>query len=154
VPDSLPWTGVYFDGVPVTMTAIPNPGYKFAYWKSNSVVPGADRNMSITYNIDTNDVFTAYFEPLENFFDAYPNPFSNTLTIVYEVPEEQQAELAIYDILGQKIRTLVPFTTFQNPGVHTITLDPNALNLADGIYILEFRTSDYRKTVKLVRAKD
>lgn len=154
IPDSFPWTGVYFDGVPVTMTAIPKPGYKFIYWRSNSVIQGENKNGSITYNIDTNDVFTAYFEPLENYFAAFPNPFSNTLTIVYELPDQQQAELAIYNLLGQKVEVLVPFTTFQNAGVHTLILDPVALGLSNGVYILEFKTAGYRQTIKLVHAKE
>lgn len=31
VPDSLPWTGVYFNGNPVKLTALPNPGYEFSF---------------------------------------------------------------------------------------------------------------------------
>ena len=61
VPDSLPWTGVYFDGVPVTITAIPNPGFQFSFWQSISMVPNPNTNPSITLNIDSNDAFTAYF---------------------------------------------------------------------------------------------
>ncbi|MBL4656633.1 MAG: CotH kinase family protein [Flavobacteriales bacterium] len=61
VPDSLPWTGVYFDGVPVTITAIPNPGYQFSFWQSIDLLPSPNSNISISLNIDTNDAFTAYF---------------------------------------------------------------------------------------------
>lgn len=61
VPDSLPWTGVYFDGVPVTITAIPNPGYQFSFWQSINMVPNPNSNLALTLNIDTNDAFTAYF---------------------------------------------------------------------------------------------
>lgn len=32
-----PWTGSYFQGVPVTVTAVPEPGYRFVAW-SNSVI--------------------------------------------------------------------------------------------------------------------
>jgi len=35
IPEKLPWTGVYFDGVPVTITAIPNEGYTFNHWEAN-----------------------------------------------------------------------------------------------------------------------
>lgn len=35
VPETLPWTGIYFHGNPVTVTAIPNPGYAFANWSAN-----------------------------------------------------------------------------------------------------------------------
>lgn len=59
--DSFPWAGIYFDSVPVTFKAVPNPGYEFAFWQSSSLIPGPDFNQSIKINADTSDVFTAYF---------------------------------------------------------------------------------------------
>lgn len=69
VPSSLPWTGVYFDGVPVRITAVANPGYTFVSWQNNSVIPAAILgNNSIELNIPNDDTFTALFsgeaEPL------------------------------------------------------------------------------------------
>jgi hypothetical protein len=61
VPDSLPWKGTYFNGNPVTLTAIPNPGYSFEYWKPNNVLLVADSNQSITLNFTSNDSVVAYF---------------------------------------------------------------------------------------------
>ncbi len=59
--DSFPWSGIYFDSVPVTFKAVPNPGYEFAFWQSNKLLPNPDFNQSIKINVDTTDVFTAYF---------------------------------------------------------------------------------------------
>ncbi|MFA4851159.1 MAG: CotH kinase family protein [Bacteroidales bacterium] len=61
IPDSLPWAGIYFDGNPITLTAIPKPGYEFAFWNSVLILQNPDYNQTITLNPDTNDVFTAYF---------------------------------------------------------------------------------------------
>ncbi len=60
-PDTFPWTGVYYDGVPVTMTAHSKPGYTFDHWQSTSLVPNPDVNTSLTLNVDVDDTFTAYF---------------------------------------------------------------------------------------------
>jgi len=60
-PDSFPWGGIYYDGVPVTITARPNPGYEFSFWESGILLPGQDTSKSITLNLDTSDYFTAYF---------------------------------------------------------------------------------------------
>ena len=35
--ESSPWSGVYFRGVPVELTAIPDPGYAFAGWSDRSL---------------------------------------------------------------------------------------------------------------------
>ena len=48
IPTSYPWTGIYFDGNPVTITAIPNPGYTFDHWSSNHGI--FDLNQITTYN--------------------------------------------------------------------------------------------------------
>lgn len=60
-PASLPWSGVYFNGNPVTITAIPNPGYTFDHWHSNVVITTNDYNQSTSRNFTSSDQITAYF---------------------------------------------------------------------------------------------
>lgn len=60
-PTTYPWTGTYFNGNPVKITAIPNPGYTFDHFKSNVVMPSNNYNSSVTFNYTANDVVTAYF---------------------------------------------------------------------------------------------
>lgn len=62
-PDELqyPWTGVYFMGVPVRITAIANPGFTFQYFAANGVF---DENMpvgSFVLNLFNSENFTAHF---------------------------------------------------------------------------------------------
>lgn len=62
IPDNLPWQGVYFHGVPVTITAIPNPGYSFFKWEQNGIILPADiGKSSITYDIAYDTLFKAIF---------------------------------------------------------------------------------------------
>jgi hypothetical protein len=62
VPETLPWTGVYFDGVPVKITAVANPGYTFTAWQANTVIPATSLDSaSIQLNIPNDDGFTALF---------------------------------------------------------------------------------------------
>lgn len=63
VPDSFPFNGVYFDGVPVTVSAIPNPGYKFVKWEKNSLITDVTKQ-TLTQNITLSSVtYKAIFEP-------------------------------------------------------------------------------------------
>jgi hypothetical protein len=55
----------------------------------------------------------------------------------------------LYDILGNKVRTLIDSQV--QPGVHFIEL--NAEGLASGVYLLNFITQDYQRTIKLIVAK-
>jgi hypothetical protein len=61
IPDSLPWTGIYFNGAPVTVTAIANPGYVFNYWTSDSLLQSQWHNDTLVINMYTNDTLTANF---------------------------------------------------------------------------------------------
>ena len=52
-----PWTGKYFPGVPITVTALPAPGFKFTGWQ------GASMSMNITesLNLNQDSALTATF---------------------------------------------------------------------------------------------
>jgi hypothetical protein len=52
-----PWSGIYFETVPVTVKAVPSPGYKFAGWDFTGSM---DPLQTIDLNSDIN--ITAYFE--------------------------------------------------------------------------------------------
>lgn len=48
----------------------------------------------------------------------YPNPFDQNTTLPYDVAEASYVDLAVYDILGRRVRTLV--AGHELPGQHTI----------------------------------
>lgn len=59
--DANPWTGIYYDGVPVTITAIANPGFSFDHWQSPTLILNPLATKTHTLNIDKNETITAYF---------------------------------------------------------------------------------------------
>jgi hypothetical protein len=66
----------------------------------------------------------------------YPNPFNPTTTINYQLPEASEVKLFIYNIMGQKVVTLVDQD--KEPGYHEILWDGlNQFNqkVASGIYM-------------------
>ncbi|HPI04996.1 MAG TPA: lamin tail domain-containing protein [Saprospiraceae bacterium] len=66
IPENLPWTGVYFQGNPVRITAIPNPGFEFAFWEANAIFPDHDTNISVIHDIPSNTVYKAIFKAAES----------------------------------------------------------------------------------------
>jgi len=63
IPDSLPWTGVYFNGNPVRISAHANPGFTFDHWEYNiNLSPNQLTQSSVVVNIATDDYFHAIFE--------------------------------------------------------------------------------------------
>lgn len=71
----------------------------------------------------------------------YPNPFNPTTTIGFSLPRQSKVTLEIYNILGQKITTLID--NKQTAGYHEVTF--NAENFSSGIYI--YRLSADNKIV-------
>ncbi|MEE9166399.1 MAG: FlgD immunoglobulin-like domain containing protein [Candidatus Neomarinimicrobiota bacterium] len=66
----------------------------------------------------------------------YPNPFNPTTTILYDLPENSQVELVIYDILGRQVRTLLH--EGKMAGYHSATWDGKdgiGLPVGTGVYI-------------------
>ncbi len=60
-PENLPWKGIYFNGNPVTLIAIANPGFTFTHWTSNGEV--FDSNLvAINVDVTKNNLFKANFE--------------------------------------------------------------------------------------------
>ena len=71
----------------------------------------------------------------------HPNPFYLSTSIRYYIPESSHVELTIYNILGQKVKTLI--STHQEVGEYTLTwngLDENNNRLSSGIYFYKLTT--------------
>ncbi len=147
-PENLPWTGVYFDGVPVTVTALPNEGYTFNHWESNVTPITNDKNISQTSNVAANDELTAYFNTLDFKMNVYPNPASNVVNVAYEVPNEQQLSIKIKSTDGKTVAVLIPHSSFHEGGQFTITFTKRQYNLAAGTYVLELKSETYSEAIK------
>jgi len=90
--------------------------------------------------------------------DNYPNPFGSGATfsvmetaIEFELPRAGAVKLEIYDLLRQKIRTLLDQN--RTTGVHRVVWDgKNDLGktVASGIYLYEMATNDFKATKRLL----
>ena len=80
---------------------------------------------------------------------AYPNPFNPTTTINYGIPGNNFVSLTIYNILGQRVATLV--NGMQLAGDHAAIW--NAADHPSGIYFARLQTGNYTKTIKMVLLK-
>lgn len=86
-----------------------------------------------------------HFELLDN----YPNPFNNGTMISYTLESAGKVTLAVYDVTGQKVRTLVQEN--QGAGSHLIQWDgrdQNANTVPSGMYV--YRISVKNETNSLV----
>jgi len=79
----------------------------------------------------------------------YPNPFNPATTIGFELAQAGQVELAIYNMLGQRVDVLV--SGFQSAGTYSYTW--NAGNLASGVYfyILKAGKQSFSRKMMLLK---
>ena len=84
----------------------------------------------------------------------YPNPFNPVTTIAYDIPEIANVRIDMYNILGQKVRTLVNGT--HQPGMYHVRW--NGTNdfgnpVSSGMYFYRISSEEFISVKKLVLMK-
>jgi len=79
----------------------------------------------------------------------YPNPFNPFTSIRYALPEADFVDLSIYNVLGQKVATLVHQT--QTAGKYRVNW--SAAGFASGVYYYRLTAGDLVRTKKMIVLK-
>lgn len=79
----------------------------------------------------------------------YPNPFNPSTVIQYQIPNSDNVILKIYDVLGNKLITLV--NEKQNAGRYSVEWD--ASGYPSGVYFCKLETVKFTKTKKMLLVK-
>jgi hypothetical protein len=85
----------------------------------------------------------------------YPNPFNPSTSIKYQLPEAGPVTILVFNILGQKVKTLMN-NTFQDPGYFRLEWDGtnnNGQSLSSGIYFLQLKAGPYSHSLKMILQK-
>lgn len=79
----------------------------------------------------------------------YPNPFNPTTQISYQIPQQGNVLLEVYDMAGRKIQTLVNESVAA--GSYQVNFD--ASNLSSGVYVYRLQTGSQVLSRKLTVIK-
>ncbi|UCG62774.1 MAG: T9SS type A sorting domain-containing protein [Candidatus Zixiibacteriota bacterium] len=96
-------------------------------------------------------------EPVPSYYSlsyAYPNPFNSHTTIPYSLENPARVDLSVYNLLGQKVKTLVSGS--KPAGEHVINwdgTDDNGESVASGVYLYQLETNEYVDSKKLILLK-
>lgn len=77
-----------------------------------------------------------------------PNPFHESATFRYSLPESGPVEISLYDAMGQQVKAIEK-TTLQAAGDYEVTVE--GANLPAGVYFLHTMTGQTRKVFALVK---
>ncbi len=86
--------------------------------------------------------------------NAYPNPFNPTTNISFYVPETEKTSVEIFNIKGQKIKTL--FSGVAHSGKNMLVwngVDDSNQVVGSGIYFCRISTAKYKTSKKLMLLK-
>jgi hypothetical protein len=92
-----------------------------------------------------NNEIPAYIRLNQN----YPNPFNPATQIQFELPQQREVRLEVYDMTGRQIASLLNETV--DAGIHTVNFD--AANLSSGVYIYRLQAGNVVLTRKLTLIK-
>lgn len=82
-------------------------------------------------------------------YSNYPNPFNPSTVIKYDLKENSNVSLKVYDILGREVVTLV--NQAQKAGSYSVFF--NARSLATGVYIYKLQAGTFEKSMKMLLIK-
>ncbi len=85
----------------------------------------------------------------------FPNPFNPSTTIRFDLPQQSKVTLAVYNMLGQKVRTIT--NTLYPAGRHQVVwdgTDQSGNPVASGVYIYRISTNNgFSKAQKMMLLK-
>ena len=111
--------------------------------------------LAIKFTTDPPDNFTGVEDrpqPVPNriaLLPGYPNPFNSQATFPLELSQREHVEIAIYNVMGQKVRDLR--NQVMDAGRYRIAWDAGAL--PSGIYFVAMHAGTVRQIQKIVLLK-
>ena len=151
-PSTYPWTGTYFDGVPITLQPMANPGFEFSHWIPNSNIIDSLSD-SLFINVTQNSqTFIAVFKDAphiidgpEIHFSVQPNPSNGLFNLMSDnktIAEKCRYEVS--DIQGKVIAKGQISPTNQTP------IDLTAF--CSGLYwVTIYQNSVYETSLKILK---
>ncbi len=108
-----------------------------------------DGNFKYSGVIEVNIPVPADFSLNQN----YPNPFNPATTISFNLPKQQYVTLEVFNILGQKIVTLL--NEIRPAGTHTVNFDASSAGggLNSGFYVYKLTTENFVQVKKMTLIK-
>jgi hypothetical protein len=124
------------------------PGKQFSLKKGETrrlnVIIGTERHARKASDVALEKYETALW-------DNSPNPFDENTTLEYTLSEEQSVTMQVYDVLGQRVKTLVDDT--KQASLHRMTWDGTnryGNRVSSGLYFVRMEAGDFTASKKTV----
>lgn len=159
--NDFPWTGNYYGGIPVSVTAIPDTlnGFVFDHWgiQHNTVLPAATVP-NVSMNFTGQDTLIAYFvqQPLSakqienSSFSAMavPTVFRKETDIIFNLKEKSEINFTLCSSLGVPVLSWKQYDL--KSGINHLPLNLSGKGISPGMYLLNLQSEKFKKTIRLV----
>jgi len=128
----------------IAVTCYDNSGEESWYSNEIEVTPGG-------VNIDDN---TLHLPKSFYLSQNYPNPFNPETTISFSIPKYSKVEISIYNIKGQKVKTIAK-KDFEK-GIHKVIWNGKDIagkSVSSGIYFYKMETGNFSEIKKAILLK-
>ena len=115
-----------------------NPNFGYDWMPKKTLITGVKSESSLNQKPHSYQLY-----------QNYPNPFNPTTMIRFAVPHESHVVLNIYNILGQKVTSLV--NREMKTGTYNINFD--ASRLSSGVYFYTISAGNFNATKKMLLLK-
>lgn len=149
------WDGKYFGGEGHILINFVDYSTGWIVYRGGSIIKttdGGETWLDQSFVNITNIQYRENAQYPEKFLlsQNYPNPFNPTTTISYQLPASGYVELSIYNVLGQKVATLV--SEKQPTGIYKV--EWNASGYSSGLYFYRMKTDKgFAQSQKMILLK-
>lgn len=137
------YPGGDLDGDGKNEYAFVNYSSDFSVWQDDGYVFIIE-NQTLTNVEDKNLQMNGYY-----LAQNYPNPFNPLTNIEFQLAEDGDVSITLYNLMGQKVKDIL--TDFRKAGRYSVLLD--ASGLSSGTYFYTMRVNNFTQTRKLLLIK-
>lgn len=105
--------------------------------------------IQVTFTCPVGGVQTLEIPNYYSLSQNYPNPFNPSTVIKFTLPEAQNVNLTVFDILGREVISLV--NEHKNSGTYEVNFD--ATELSSGVYFYRLVTDNFSDTKRMLLVK-
>ncbi len=146
IEPEVPFTGVYFNGNDIDVTALPANGFTFDHWTYSEEEQARPVDLHLRRSFASNGILTAWFALPDRSLTAFPNPCGDAVDVSVQGRGTGNTELLIWDAQGRLVHRSDHAT---GTGVNGIRLD--LPTVAPGAYTLEARIDGEQRKLRLIK---
>ena len=126
-------------------------GYNLGAWDPSTKKPTVAMDAfldTVVTSVSREEIISQYA------LNVYPNPFNPSTNIKCIIPKRSEVSLCVYNLLGQKVRTLV--NEMKDVGEYSIPWmgnDDSGKQVVSGVYFIRMIVGSISKTQKIVLVK-